>query len=106
MKRLILISCFVAVAVLGCKEPTSVVLDREEDLLEVTALPPADPDVELSAIDSTAILPSDENAFAGLLIIFWPPRILGVAGPLATADDRRLVSALKTRRPGCRYPSK
>ena len=69
MKRLILISCFVAVAVLGCKEPTSVVLDREENLLEVTALPPQDPDVELSAIDSTAILPSDENAFAGLLIV-------------------------------------
>jgi len=69
MKRLILMSCFAAVAVLGCKEPTSVVLDGEEDLLEVTVLPPLDPDVELSAIDSTAILPSDENAFAGLLIV-------------------------------------
>jgi len=67
MKRLVFAICLATVTVFGCNEP--IVLDGEEDLLEVDALTQEDPDVELTAIDSTAILPSDENTFAGLLVV-------------------------------------
>lgn len=67
MKREVFGMCIAAAVFVGCKEPAAVVIE-EDEFLEVTSLT-QDPDVERTAIDSTALLPSDEDTFAGFLTV-------------------------------------
>jgi hypothetical protein len=71
MHRLLIILTLLAVVVGGCTHPTDIDLALEQggNDLEITTLAPADSNLATAAVDSSAVLPSDQKRFAGLLLI-------------------------------------
>ncbi|RPH36911.1 hypothetical protein EHM92_03740 [bacterium] len=71
MKTLSVIGFVLILLVAGCQQPNAVevIPDLEESQLEVTSLAMVDTTVYSTGIDSLAVIPSDQERFAGLLLV-------------------------------------
>jgi hypothetical protein len=67
MNRIFTIVILTLLVLTGCDQPAEVLLVEDPDGVEVTSVVVADTSLNLSAIDSTALLPSDELQFDGVL---------------------------------------
>ncbi len=70
MQHLTITLTIVVVVLASCQQPAEVELrpDNLDDELEIYSVAEQDTTVERPAIDSTAILPNDDNRFAGLIV--------------------------------------
>lgn len=71
MKTFSIIALLLALLVAGCQHPNEVEVpqDKEDPQLEVTSLAMVDTTVYQAAIDSLAVMPADQDRFAGLLLV-------------------------------------
>ena len=71
MKTSSIIAFLLIILLAGCHQPNPVEVtpDTEEPQLEVTSLAMVDTSVYQAAIDSVAVTPSDQDSYAGLLLV-------------------------------------
>jgi hypothetical protein len=64
-----LIIIAMAIVVAGCQKPDEIELIDDDSVLEIESVLTTDTDRELTPIDSAAILPRDEDKFAGIMYL-------------------------------------
>ncbi len=69
MKKSIAFATMLALAMVGCQKPNEIELTDEENALEIEAVATPDGDRYLTPVDSAAILPRDEDKFAGIMYL-------------------------------------
>ncbi len=69
MKTRLLSAAILAVLFAACEKPTSVQVTDDGPLFEVENVAEPDPSIDRASVDSTALLPRDQDKFAGLITV-------------------------------------
>lgn len=69
MKTRLLYAAMMAVLFAACQKPTAVQVTDEETLLDVENVAEPDPAIDRASVDSTALLPREQDRFAGFITV-------------------------------------
>lgn len=71
MKQILLYAALIAVLLTGCQQPADVELQSEKSLTELEVVPIVRPDTLFvtKAVDTSAVLPSEQVAYAGQFVV-------------------------------------
>jgi hypothetical protein len=69
MKQVIAILAVFSLMIMGCEKPTPIQVEEDALVLEPNTLQLVDPDLDFKAVDSTGVLPSDQQLYPGYFLI-------------------------------------
>jgi hypothetical protein len=103
MKKEMLLTALFALIIAGCQKPTEVQLVDEEPTLNVEQVDEPDPTVERAAVDSSALLPREQQKFAGFVTINsirfdWGQGVRSIVVAKVLVENRSLPIPINNRR--------
>jgi len=69
MKQTTIIFALLALTIVGCQKPSPIQVEEDALVLEPSTLQAVDPDLDFKAVDSTGVLPVDQQLYPGYFLI-------------------------------------